>query len=91
MLELAAMNEWTKKPEKSRAWLEAETLRRCKRRPGCGHLEAVRIGRIKPSGSGPNWELLAFTPELDPVARAEAMVELDKLRGTYALANGRAA
>src|SRR5262249_28059680 len=31
------------------------------------HLEAGRIDRTKPKGSGPNWELLAFKPELPQV------------------------
>ena len=37
-------------------------------------------------GSGPNWEVLAFRPELPPIARNEAMKAVDVLRGTYALA-----
>jgi hypothetical protein len=85
------MGEWTNKPEKSRTWLEMESLKRCQRRPGCSHLEAIRIGRIKLSGSGPNWKVLHFEPELNSAARGEAMEEIARLQGTYALANGRAA
>lgn len=73
-------------PERPRQWLQDEALRRCRHRLGCGHLEAVLIGRTKPSGSGSNWELLAFKPQLPATACTEAMNEIDKLRGTYALA-----
>jgi hypothetical protein len=78
-------------PEKSAAWLEAECLRRCRLLPLSRHLEAVKIERIKPPGSGPNWQVAAFQPELDGVAHQEAMAVIAHLRGTYALANGRAA
>jgi hypothetical protein len=72
-------------PEKTLEWLQAEALRRCRHRLGCGHLEAVIIGRTKPIGGGPNWEILAFKPELHPAAENEAMEEIHRLRGTYAL------
>ena len=75
-----------KMPEKTREWLQAEALKRCRRRLGCGHLEAVFVGSTKPSGSGPNWEVLAFKPELPPIAEAEAMDEIHQLRAVYALA-----
>jgi hypothetical protein len=42
--------------EKSEAYLESLCLAACRRRPGCTHLQRVVIGRIKPLGSGPNWE-----------------------------------
>jgi hypothetical protein len=51
--------------------------------------ESGELSRAKADRTGNFWP---FTPELDSVARAEAMEELDdKLRGMYALANGRAA
>ena len=73
-------------PEKSREWIQALALENCRRRPGCGILEAVLIAPTKPRGSGPNWELIAFKPELHRAAYHEAMQEIHKLRGTYALA-----
>jgi hypothetical protein len=78
-------------PEKSAAWLEAECLRRCRLLPLSRHLEAVKIERIKPAGSGPNWQVAAFKPELDRVAHQEAIAAIAHLRGTYSLAKGRAA
>jgi hypothetical protein len=78
-------------PEKSAAWLEAECLRRCRLLALSRHLEAVKIQRIKPTGNGPNWQVAAFKPELDGVAYQEAMRVIAHLRGTYALAKGRAA
>ena len=73
-------------PEKTLEWLQAEALRRCRTRLGCHHLEAVLIGRTKPSWKGsPNWDVLAFKPELDPMAEHEAMEEIHFLRGTFDL------
>ena len=72
-------------PEKTVEWLQDEALKRCQRRLGCRDLKAVIIGRTKPRGSGPNWEVLAFLPELSPAAEHEAMEEIHRLRGIYAL------
>jgi hypothetical protein len=77
-------------PEKSAAWLEAECLRRCRLLVLSRHLEAVKIERTKPAGSGPNWQIAAFKPELEGLAHQEAMTVIAHLRGTYALARGRA-
>lgn len=71
-------------PEKTVEWLQDEALKCCRRRLGCGHLEAVLIGRTKPRGS-PNWDVLAFKPQLPQAAESQAMDEIDSLRGTYAL------
>jgi hypothetical protein len=73
-------------PEKSVEWLQAEALRLCRIQIGCHHLEAVLIGPTKPKGSGPNWELLAFKPELGGAAHNVAMRVIHIMRGTYALA-----
>ena len=73
-------------PQRTRAFLQARCLQVCRQQVGCKHLEAVLIGRIKPISSGPNWEVLAFRPELPPIARDEAMRAVDVLRGRYALA-----
>ena len=71
-------------PEKSSDFLEDACLEVARRQPGCSELKAVRIGPLKPRGSGPNWEVLGFTPDLPPIAKQEAMQAIDKLRGIYA-------
>jgi hypothetical protein len=71
--------------EKTREWLQAEALRRCRTRHGCDHLEAVFIGRTMPRGRNPNWEVLAFKPELAPAAEKAAMAVIRVLRGMYVL------
>jgi hypothetical protein len=76
-------------PEKSIEWLQAEALRLCRMQLGCRHLQAVLIGPTKPKGSGPNWELLAFKPELDAHAHDAAMRVICMMRGTYALTKRR--
>jgi hypothetical protein len=73
-------------PNRTRAFLQARCLQVSRQQLGCKYLEAVLIGRIKPLGSGPNWEVLAFRAELPPIAQNEAMKAVDVLRGTYALA-----
>jgi len=72
-------------PEKTVEWLQAEALRCCRHRHGCSHLQAVIIGRTRPTNGGPNWELLAFKPELALSAEYDAMEEIHRLRGTYDL------
>lgn len=76
-------------PEKSRDWIQATALENCRRRPGCNLLEAVLIAPTNPRGSGPNWELVAFKPELHRAAHNEAMNEIHKLRRMYALTRRR--
>jgi hypothetical protein len=67
-------------PEKMWDWLEAESLRIG------GELTAVRIGPLKPKGSGPNWEVLGFKPDdLGEDAKANALRVIAELRGRYAL------
>jgi hypothetical protein len=75
-------------PEKSAAWLEAECLRMCRHLVLSRHLDAVKIEPTKPSGSGPNWQVAGFKPELGGAAYHEAMHIIAQLRGTYALAKG---
>jgi hypothetical protein len=53
--------------EKSAAWLEAECLRWCRLLVLSRHLKAVKIERIKPAGTGPNWQLAPFKPDLDGI------------------------
>jgi hypothetical protein len=76
-----------KMPEKSREFIEAECLRVTRLQLGCHHVRSVRIGRTKPSGSGPNWEVFGFDPDLADGAKGFAMNAIDVLRGTYALAD----
>ena len=76
-------------PEKSREFIQALCLEMCRKRLGCRHLQRILIGRTKPNGSGPNWEILAFEPELPPAAYLEAMKAVKILGGTYALAPTR--
>jgi hypothetical protein len=84
------MQESVPKPEKSAAWLEAECLRRCHDLAPCRHLRVVKVKRTKGAGSGPNWQVAAFEPELHGSAADEAMRTIDVLRGIYELARGRA-
>ena len=66
------MSSYGQMPEKSPAWLEAECLKRCRHLMSCRHLEAVKIEPTKPTGSGRNWQVAAFKPELDEIAHQEA-------------------
>jgi len=75
-----------KMPEKSRDFIETECLRVARAQLGCHDLKQVRIGRTKPIGSGPNWEVYGFTPTLPPIAQDLAMTAIALLRQRYALA-----
>jgi hypothetical protein len=75
-----------KMPEKSRDFIEAECLKVARAQLGCHDLKSVRIGRTRPIGSGPNWEVFGFTPTLPEVARKLAMTAIAPLRQRYALA-----
>jgi hypothetical protein len=72
-------------PQKTQEWLEAKALEIARREKGCRELEAVRIERIVPEGSGANWKVSAFEPPLPPAAEIFAMEAIAILRGTYAL------
>jgi hypothetical protein len=74
-----------KMPEKSRDFIEAECLKVAKRQLGCHDLKAVHIGRTRPRGSGPNWEVLGFTPALPSAAHDFAMTAIAPVRQKYAL------
>jgi hypothetical protein len=75
-----------KMPEKSREFIEAECLKVARLEQGCSDLVRVRIGRTKPRGSGPNWEVLGFSPDLPELAQIDALKAIDRLRQKYALA-----
>jgi hypothetical protein len=61
-------------PEKMWDWLGAESLRIARLQLGCGELTSVRIGPLKPQGSGPNWEVLGFKPDdIGEDAKANAL------------------
>ena len=50
---------------------------------------SVKIGPTRPMGSGPNWKLLAFKPELHDRAYDNAVKAISILRRIYALARNR--
>jgi len=75
-----------KMPEKSREFIEAECLKVARLEQGCSDLVRVRIGRTKPRGSGPNWEVFGFSPDLPELAQIYALKAIDRLRQKYALA-----
>ena len=75
-----------KMPEKSREFIESECLKVARLEQGCSDLVRVRIGRTKPRGSGPNWEVLGFSPDLPELAQIYALKAIDRLRQKYALA-----
>jgi hypothetical protein len=75
-----------KMPERSKNFIEAECLKVAKLQVGCSHLRRVLIGRTRPEGSGPNWEVLGFTPVLPTIAHHEAINAIASLRQRYALA-----
>jgi hypothetical protein len=62
-----------------------ECLKVARRALGCSDLSGVRIGPLKPAGSGPNWEVFGFSPELPKLAHDEALKAIAPLRQTYAL------
>jgi hypothetical protein len=72
--------------EKSREFIEGECLRVVRLQLDCRHLAAVAIARTEPLGSGLNWEVLGFNPELPSATRAEAIKAIDDIRAQYALA-----
>jgi len=75
-----------KAPEKTAMFIEGECLKVAGRAQGCSELTAVRVGPLKPEGSGPNWEVLGFTPDLPPLAASSAHEAIAPLRQRYALA-----
>jgi hypothetical protein len=76
-------------PEMTREFLEAESLKVARRALGCGDLQAVKIARVDPPGSGPNWYPSEFVPALPPVAEKEARQLIAPLTGQYALMRPR--
>jgi hypothetical protein len=78
-----------KMPERDATFLEAESLKVARRQLGCHDLREVRIGPLKPPGSGRNWEVLGFKPDLPKVAKELALRAIDEVRGKYALAPRR--
>jgi hypothetical protein len=76
-------------PEMTREFLEAESLRVARGALGCGDLQAVKIARADPPGSGPNWYPSEFIPPLPPIAEKEARLAIAPLTGQYALMRSR--
>ncbi len=74
-------------PTRSLEWLEAECRRVANREIEVrGELVHVKIRRLHPAGSGPNWEVAEFVPPLPPIAERMARIASSVLTGTYALA-----
>jgi len=68
------------------ASLEAECVRWVRAHAlGCKDLEAVEIARSQPSGSGANWYVKRFIPELPPIAAREARAICARITGHVAL------
>ena len=65
-------------PENSAAFIETEYLKAAHRVLGCSDLQSLKIGSLKPSGSGPNWEVLGLFPKLryHPLSAIELIVPL---------------
>jgi hypothetical protein len=72
--------------EESRSFIEGECLRVAQLQAGCQHLKAVAIARVEPSTENPNWEVLAFNPELPTTARAGAIHAIEEVRAQCRLA-----
>ena len=78
--------DWDTMPDESRLFIEGECLRVARAQPGCGHLKAIAIARMYASNGGPNWEVLAFHPELSSPMRAQAVEAIEIVRDQYVLA-----
>ena len=74
-----------KMPEKTKAFIEAKCLEAARRAAGCKDLEKVSIERTKPMGSGSNWQVAGFRPQLPKIAESEALKVIAPLRQQYAL------
>jgi hypothetical protein len=73
-------------PEMTRAVLNAECVRLVRNHAlGCKGVQAVSIVRATPPGSGPNWYVSQFIPELPPFAEKEAREVCLYLSERYAL------
>jgi len=72
-------------PEMTREFLEAESLKVTRRCVGCHGLQAVKILRVEPPGTGPNWYPSEFIPPLPSDAEKEARLAIAKLTGRYFL------
>jgi hypothetical protein len=73
-------------PQESRSFIEAECLRVARLQPACEHLKAVAIARLAQPNVSPNWEVLAFWPELPSAVRAKAIEATENMRRQYVLA-----
>jgi hypothetical protein len=73
-------------PELTRAALEAEALKRVRAEQGCDHVQAVKVKRLHPKGTAPNWDVAEFIPALDKLAEAYARKAINRLRQEYSLA-----
>ena len=73
-------------PEESRSFIEAECMRVARLQRGCEHLIAVAVARMESPNGSPNWEVLAFEPEMPSAVRTRAIEAIESIRGQYVLA-----
>jgi hypothetical protein len=76
------------KPQKSRAFIEAECVKAASAQNLCRELKHVRIRRLFPSGDAANLEPAEFEPPLSAVGECVAQKAISSLPDSYALAAG---
>ena len=70
---------------KTRAWLEAECLKRARQIPGGSQIECVMIRRLHSKGVAPNWKIADIIPQPSSALSDEIRATLAHLPDTYAL------
>ena len=78
----------TARLQKTRAFIEAECLKAARTQNLCRELKHVKIRRLFPSGTGPNWEPAEFEPALSTVGACMAQKAISSVHDSYALADG---
>lgn len=71
---------------RSKGILEQECLKAARFRTECRAIERITIRRLRPQGSGPNWEPAEFHPLPTRPAEMAARHAIVRLQGTYELA-----
>jgi hypothetical protein len=77
----------TERLQKTRAFIEAECLKAASAQNLCRELKHVKIRRLFPNGTGPNWEPAEFEPPLSTVGACVAQKAISSLHDSYALAD----
>jgi hypothetical protein len=78
----------SEKPQKSRAFIEAECVKAAITHNLCRELKHVKIRRLFPSGDAPNWQPAEFEPPLSTVGECKAQQAISPLFDKYELAAG---